>query len=46
MKSKFAVMFLAIALVVASAVPAFAGNPESNEKNCATHTLKGQCVNP
>jgi hypothetical protein len=37
-------MFLAIALGVTSAAPAFAGNPESNARNCATHTLEGKCV--
>ena len=47
LKRKFAVTFLAIALGVASvAAPAFAGNPGSHEKNCASHTLKGQCVDP
>ena len=44
MKRKFALMFLAIALGVASAAPAFAGNPESNARNCATHTLASRSL--
>ena len=46
LKRKFAITFLAIALVVASAAPTYAGNLESNAKNCAAYTLKGTCVNP
>jgi hypothetical protein len=33
------------AIVVATAAPAFAGNPETNAKHCAKHT-KAKCINP
>jgi hypothetical protein len=33
------------AMVVATAAPAFAGNPETNAKHCAKRT-KAACINP
>jgi len=40
-----AVALVMAAMVVVTAAPAFAGNPETNAKHCAKHT-KAACINP